>query len=1792
MELTMVLSTMTRMFDRVYIIVDALDECGEYTASVVETLASYANDHDNLCAALLSRDEDEIRFGEDVAEYVSSEIQERVRTGRLRVGDDDLLSDIQRELVAKAHGMFRWVTCQLDHLGECHSDRARREALDTLPPDLEETYVRLLRRIRPSQESLVAMTLNFVGYISKDLSIPMLQHAVSIRPDQRSLSTQDIIYEEAISRACSSLVRKTNDGEYFEFAHFSVREFLESERLDQIQLDRFRISRSLCSEMFASQCLRYIQLENFIQGVSEAGFKYRKAFDRQKTKAFIGWAVYLLHGLHDGSRRDSTGNYQSPDLDLTLAVHDERFTPLHLAAILGLSEICQKLLSEGADPGLPSQLGTLINCAVSSIGALHRGEDLHSLPELPYCIRQCHRADAQTNPHDVSKTVCCILEAQRSTLPTNALTANPTLMRNALATCGAIADFSMISTLFRNGVEPADEDRQIFEDQLLTLCQNITDLYTNENSPSTPGFVKSALETRLEAFIRSLNSFIHVSPSAFAFCSLAWMVAMDEDVSFTSDMGSRGGDINKLKTYLDDPRISSNAQDTQRGFILLHWALEGSSVELRGLAGRLTVTHQLLESGYLPTAVDLEGQTPLHVWSWREDTIDETQQQELEDLMRDLLEKGASIQSRDGSCGATALHNWASHGSIPILRAALHVASADDVETALAMIDNDGALPLMKAIESSHIDTANLILCSKPHTRHDFETLDRSKLLSLAGGIKSASLLCDPIALGFPIISDDGDTALHHVKGTTTAHCIKVLKEHLPDYCDKRADGRLPVEGAKGHEQCAEKQIPYLKAIEQLTTPTTLTGRDENGLSVWNYAVTCVHQDETPSTQRCSVVCTGLGYALQLGYMKSHEKSSSACGLIPLIKALDLPAEKPYESWSVSPEFLMDVINVTDYWPQFRDSPMALDLLKSSYYPSIHVPLFQLLLEKGVFPGNHEPCEALRSIRLLYFPELDERYNVFKEQSQLILDRAPKSAWNTTDPAEEESGLIHCTRSVWLTEELIRRGADPNLRTSLRHGNVPALVHHILRGRPKVALCLLKNGARADETGADGVNAMHAAVITGNLGILESILPILSFTEHPSWISWCTWACYGEAWTLNLLHLNAFIGQLDCMKFLFQNDKAGKFKQQPDRAWQAMHLAAMGGHDSIIRYMHQHGFNINTRWPDNGFTPLHSAVNQRKISAIEELIGLGAEFLQDRQGKSPLYLAMVMGFPDIVEIFDRRLAKANDKGIAQPSPPPSTNHRLLPLFEKAVQKGDITLCQRLHRLGCLIDGHLTCGGCSLLILALSYYQGPVARWLIEEGACPTKIGCAKHGGASIVELCLGCTSFDIGSTKILMTKYIQQGGDILDTRLICSAAKKDNVNHAETTSKMIWQVEGVDILVIAYYATENTGSKAILADYIADALPVGEPCPPSAIIPLFHGKWKTRLAGGKFCSTSMWKSLDIYGETPIMICSRESNLDAMAFLVNREADYQKTNINGESILHLAAEGRGLGGFSLSLMLGVDPHIKDIDGISAIHKASAREGLTATLVNHDLRLGDTDPIPWSPCVYLFGKFPLFHIHFRLYQRKLGKVKLLRIANLHPGTGWSPLCLMTLRQDLRGMGHALDIGATIDHEGSSEGSALMVACTAGAFAAAKFLVRRGASICYVAPDGQSRSSLVAATASSSLAHWLLVDRFVEQPKICFSAAMEREEEAYKPWSGGTRAGYLIMGSDERDPSESSFDYYKRLMEIRRNMRGKVVPPADRGKASRPSRLIPVETIRRHPEDMRSPRDEHKDGVSDWS
>jgi hypothetical protein len=118
----------------------------------------------------------------------------------------------------------------------------------------------------------------------------------------------------------------------------------------------------------------------------------------------------------------------------------------------------------------------------------------------------------------------------------------------------------------------------------------------------------------------------------------------------------------------------------------------------------------------------------------------------------------------------------------------------------------------------------------------------------------------------------------------------------------------------------------------------------------------------------------------------------------------------------------------------------------------------------------------------------------------------------------------------------------------------------------------------------------------------------------------------------------------------------------------------------------------------------------------------------------------------------------------------------------------------------------------------------------------------------------------------------------------------------------------------------------------------------------------------------------------------------------------------------------------------------------------------------------------------------------------------------------------------------------------------------------------------------SCLKAAQGSANITHWLLVGRFTEQKKIAQNPEIleSGRGDAIKHWAGITKADLVITGHHERQPSESSYQYFVRLQQIRREMRGRQVPRASSGRRTcRPSRLVPEETVHISPDDKRVPK-----------
>ncbi|KAI1631083.1 hypothetical protein F4809DRAFT_633900 [Biscogniauxia mediterranea] len=168
------LGEISRQFERVYIIVDAVDESQPRdvllkTLSEIGTserfcqvslLFTSREEHDIIdtiadvadCCSKISMSNKNVR--DDIKAFIHGELE---RGRPWKIWDTAFLNEIEDRLVQEARGMFRWAVCQLDVLKSQRSKEGILETLRTLPKDIFATYERILTNI-PERDKEFART--------------------------------------------------------------------------------------------------------------------------------------------------------------------------------------------------------------------------------------------------------------------------------------------------------------------------------------------------------------------------------------------------------------------------------------------------------------------------------------------------------------------------------------------------------------------------------------------------------------------------------------------------------------------------------------------------------------------------------------------------------------------------------------------------------------------------------------------------------------------------------------------------------------------------------------------------------------------------------------------------------------------------------------------------------------------------------------------------------------------------------------------------------------------------------------------------------------------------------------------------------------------------------------------------------------------------------------------------------------------------------------------------------------------------------------------------------------------------------------------------------------------------------------------------------------------------------------------------------------------------------------------------------------------------------------------------
>ena len=286
---------------------------------------------------------------------------------------------------------FRWVACQLDLLGDCFSVRHLRQALASLPNTLDDTYARILLNIDKQHNHYhreVLKILQWLSFSSRPLQLEELAEIVAIDinetprfdPERRWPESQDILM------ICSSLVTLTTDFHeaneednssgfnlfdmeracmtYIRLAHFSVKEYLVSDRIQHGIAARYSIRDIESHGVLAGDCIAYLlqydrpdsltseTLEFFPLTRYAAEYWINHAREAQKgpVKTAASLSMELLMSGEGGLLNWVRIADPDPNGRMDLTFRTECLaSPLYYASLAGLSEPVNKMIEKNMD---------------------------------------------------------------------------------------------------------------------------------------------------------------------------------------------------------------------------------------------------------------------------------------------------------------------------------------------------------------------------------------------------------------------------------------------------------------------------------------------------------------------------------------------------------------------------------------------------------------------------------------------------------------------------------------------------------------------------------------------------------------------------------------------------------------------------------------------------------------------------------------------------------------------------------------------------------------------------------------------------------------------------------------------------------------------------------------------------------------------------------------------------------------------------------------------------------------------------------------------------------------------------------------------------------------------------------------------------------------------------------------------------------------------------------------------------------------------------------------------------
>ncbi|PNP85345.1 hypothetical protein FNYG_01174 [Fusarium nygamai] len=1124
------------------------------------------------------------------------------------------------------------------------------------------------------------------------MNIASLCEAVSFQQDMDVFEADDIIEPEVTSRNCGCLLRKSLDGNCFEFAHFTVLEYLE-----WTEVGDFRYCEEDAYRSFAQTSIGYLLLPHFdrvptiIDTVEEA---YAK--ERNQKHPFYKFAAYTLLG-----RQRSTTSYpihlkvieEEPILELLKRLFDIHKTgnfsawahavlsggqaelsiihqlsngPLHLAVFLLSPKLCQFLIDIGIDVDVVRGNATPLAMAIAleEEGSLEEGmKDPRVMEQVTHTINVLLDNGADTA--FVIEGQSCMAHAIESLL-------GHYLLQFIRPTSAVPEDAVMAFSKF----ECKDKSDDLVLEAVLRLAVG------EEACPQWKPLAPTAL-----SFSRARGltlPHMALNPTAYRYSDLEYRQALEIAAKF--------GLVDELSTLILDPRYGSAV-------------VKPNDFELLSAAARSTSTNSgkifeiLLGSGIDPHVCSDSGQHCLHISCESNNA----------DVASLLLSRGDDPGSKDHN-GQTSWHAACYSGHEKII--SLLQKEDKNVLENLATIDKDGRTPFSAALHNSHTKLALELLEILPAEANYY--VSKSSIMEGVAAIGSLELLTALRDKGIKDLdaSNAETTPMHHLSATCTPEFARFLAELYDPFCADNS-GTFPFQIF--FERWLRHNIPIkfdvtipldpelLRILIPKNNEFTSAGKVTH---TWQLVCAALAVDEiccdvdTFVPLECYYYFSrDLTTLFNHGVLSSYESTRKVSGLVPLVGSLKDWTRYHFCSTSFVTLLsqVVDSSKISISLQAVDDSYHFFKLALSRASPEVMVKLIDL----GVDVHRRVPEDMSSSPTSLFEIACGE---ATIEPFKAILETVTSQSINTVGLTSQSPLDLVVRGSSPDKTSLIKALDEKGLVQSPTTPATPLIIEATKQNDLPLVKCLSDIGHDPFAVDVHGWGIPQWAANNYQLDILEWIVEKSSSPSQWQLAPASTYTSANEAKTqifddkVSLLHFVADVP--DFLSYFFEN----------------------------------HFFDINISTA-HGRTVLHYAAMRGSMACCLMLLDQGINIsAQDKDGKLAVDCALETGFNELASFL-----------LASGSPLPrgqvaATGEMIKDLtsndglqlarrreFEAAIVNGNLEQCKVAVSQSCLINQALpSCHSCTPIFTAIRAQKPIIVNWLLDEGASTYSFFCERH----------------------------------------------------------------------------------------------------------------------------------------------------------------------------------------------------------------------------------------------------------------------------------------------------------------------------------------------------------------------------------------------------------------------------------------------------------------------------------